>query len=408
MRVALALGLVVVLVLGGGCGSKQHKQATLVVAVDAPFSRTPYVGETIEHGVALAIADVNARGGIVSRGTRYTLRVKRSDNALSPRKAVENVRRALQDDAVAIVTDGTGMDATWELARDAGVPICIVYEGGIGLVDPDRRPNVFRIAPTDRGISFRLAEYIVPKGLKIALLTDDSGYGQHGRSALKKAFRTIPRSVAARITLPTSASDLSPQVLAARRSGATALLVWAQAPTLAKTIAAARTFGWQVPIFTTPSGEDPLVRQQLADHPSWIDGLTFGSGRMTAERGPAPWNAYASRYEQAYGADFVGVKTRSGQRVVQPPDYGMYPFDFVNVLAAALTQSKGQTGAKLLDALNEVTTEGANGDQRGFNRRNHEGVVDDDVYFARFRDMIFRPVKDDPLSSTLPTIPQTR
>ena len=51
---------------------------------------------------------------------------------------------------------------------------------------------------------------------------------------------------------------------------------------------------------------------------------------------------------------------------------------------------------------------GANGDERGFNERNHEGVVDDDVYFAEFHGMTYQPVKDDPLSATLPTIQQTR
>lgn len=64
--------------------------------------------------------------------------------------------------------------------------------------------------------------------------------------------------------------------------------------------------------------------------------------------------------------------------------------------------------AKITAALNEVTTEGANGDQRAFNRNNHEGVVDDDIYFARFHDMTYAPVKDDALSKTLPTLPQTR
>jgi len=54
-----------------------------------------------------------------------------------------------------------------------------------------------------------------------------------------------------------------------------------------------------------------------------------------------------------------------------------------------------------------VTVEGANGDERAFNHSSHEGVVDDDVYFARFHDMTYAPVKDDPLSATLPTILQT-
>ena len=51
---------------------------------------------------------------------------------------------------------------------------------------------------------------------------------------------------------------------------------------------------------------------------------------------------------------------------------------------------------------------GANGDERSFNERNHEGVVDDDSFFAQFQDMVWTPVRDDALSATLPPIPQTQ
>jgi ABC-type branched-subunit amino acid transport system substrate-binding protein len=135
--------------------------------------------------------------------------------------------------------------------------------------------------------------------------------------------------------------------------------------------------------------------------------LTFASGRMTAEVGPGPWQAFQASYEQAWGPERVGVKTSAGRPVTQPPEFAMYAYDFVNVLAAALTTAGTvDDRSKLLEALEQVTVQGANGDERGFNERSHEGVVDDDVYFARFRDMTFRPVKDDPLSSTLPVIPQ--
>jgi ABC-type branched-subunit amino acid transport system substrate-binding protein len=78
------------------------------------------------------------------------------------------------------------------------------------------------------------------------------------------------------------------------------------------------------------------------------------------------------------------------------------------VLAAAIKAANGSDPAKVLDALNQVDVQGANGDERGFNENNHEGVVDDDVYFAVFEDMTFTPVEDDPLSSTLDVIDQTR
>jgi branched-chain amino acid transport system substrate-binding protein len=406
MRRAAGLALVLALAGCGGSGTKSSG-GTILIAVNAPFSREPALGNTIARGAELAVSQVNPTGELVVGRTRYRLKVKRYDNALSPQRAVENVRRAIADGAVAIVDEGTGIDASWQIARDANVPICITYQGGEGLVDPAKRPNVFRIAPTDHGVAFRLAEYLIPKGLKIALLHDDSDYGEQGAVALAQAFGRNPGSVVARLILPSTADDLSPQVLRARRTHATALLVWGRGPTIAKVLLAARAAGWNVPVYTPPSGEDPIVRQQLANHPSWVDGLTFASGRMTAELGPSAFLNFQSLYRSVYGASRVGVETAAGEPVLQPPDYAMYSYDFVHLLEAALRAAGSTDRKKVLAQLNEVVVQGANGDERGFNLKSHEGVVDDDVYFARFRDMTFRPVKDDPLSSTLPVIDQT-
>jgi branched-chain amino acid transport system substrate-binding protein len=400
--------LVCLALLASGCGkSSRASGGSIVIAVDVPVTGSPYVAQTIRHGVALAANNLNSGGGVIVGTNSYRLSVKLYDNHLSARQAVEDTRRALDAGAVAIVTDGTGVDATWQLADRDHVPICITYDGGTGLVDAAKRPNVFRIAPTNHGIAFRYAEYLIPKGLKVGLLHDDSAYGQQGAADVGRAFSGNPRSVAIRMTLPTGATDLSPQILRARRSGATALLGWAQPPTIAAVLTAARSIGWNVPVYAPPTGADPFIRQQLADHPSWVDGLTFAAGRLTAEVGTGPFQAFESQYESTYGVDKVGVNTTDGKAVFQPPELAMYAYDFTHVLVAALTRAGSLDADKVLAALNEVTTQGANGDERGFNRHNHDGVVDDDVYFARFHDMTYQPVKDDPLSSTLPTIPQT-
>ncbi len=379
-----------------------------MIAVDVPVTGSPYIAQTIRHGVELAAGNLNGGGGVLVGDRRYKLVVKLYDNHQSARSAVADTRKALDAGALAIVTDATGVDATWQLAQRDDTAIAITYDGGTGLVDASKRPNVFRIAPTNHGIAFRYAEYLIPKGLKVGLVHDDSAYGQEGADDLDRAFSENPRSVAIRMTVPAGETDLSPQILRAKRSGATALLVWGQPPAIAAVLTAARSIGWKVPVYTPPTGADPFVRQQLADHPNWVDGLTFASGRLTAEVGTDPFTSFASQYEAAYGFDRVGVKTSSGQSVVAPPEFAMYSYDFVHVLVAALTRTASPDRAKVLAALNEVTTEGANGDERGFNEHNHEGVVDDDVYFARFHDMTWAPVKDDPLSSTLPPIPQTR
>jgi branched-chain amino acid transport system substrate-binding protein len=406
VRALAAIVAVLALAGCGGTASRAHTKSLLVV-VNAPFSRTPYLGGAIENGAQLAAAEVNATG-ISIAGQHYTLTIRTADSGLSPARALSNVRRAVDDHAVAIVDEGTGVDASWSVAARKSVPVCVVFEGGRELVDPAARPNVFRIAPTDHGVAFRLAEYLIPKGLKIGLLHDDSDYGAAGAAELERAFSQSRSSVAIDETVPSDALDLGPQVLRARRADATALLVWGRPATIAAALTAARSSGWDVPLYTPPTGADPFVRQQLADHPGWVDGLTFAGGRLTAEVGSGPFQAFEQKYDSAYGIDRVGVKTRSGAAVVEPPETAMYAYDFVNLLAAAILKAASTDPAKITAALEEVTTEGANGDERAFNRHNHEGVVDDDVYFARFKDMTYTPVADDPLSATLPTIQQAR
>jgi ABC-type branched-subunit amino acid transport system substrate-binding protein len=401
--------LVGLALLAAGCGksSSSSDLGHLTVAVDVPVTGSPYVAQTIRQGLELATTNLNAGGGVRADEKSYRIDVKLYDNHLSARQAVENARRALDANAIAIVTDGTGVNATWQIAEREGVPICITYDGGSGLVDAETRPNVFRIAPTNHGIAFRYAEYLIPKKLKVALLSDDSAYGSEGAADLDRAFSDNPEAVATKLTLPAGQSDLTPQILRVKRSGATALLVWGQPPTIAAVLSAARSSGWDVPVYAPPTGADPFIRQQLADHPEWVDGLTLASGRMTAEVGTAPFESFQSQYESTYGADKVGVKTSAGEPVIQPPEFAMYAYDFAHVLTAAIIRAASTDPKKITAALNQVTTQGANGDERGFNEHNHEGVVDDDVYFARFHDMTFAPVPDDPLSSTLPVIPQT-
>src|SRR5439155_10467241 len=113
-------------------------------------------------------------------------------------------------------------------------------------------------------------------------------------------------SVAADLQVP-AAGDPGPQVLEARGRGANALLVWARPGAVAAVVRAARSTGWAVPVYTGTSGSDPLVRQQLADHPDWVDGITFVSSRLTAEKGPQPYQAFRTAYERRFGADRVGV-----------------------------------------------------------------------------------------------------
>ena len=86
-------------------GDEERQQETITIAVNAPFSRTSYVGEAIARGASLAVQELNAGGGVPAGSKVYKLEIQRLDNALSPGQAVANVRSAVNDGAVAILDD---------------------------------------------------------------------------------------------------------------------------------------------------------------------------------------------------------------------------------------------------------------------------------------------------------------
>ena len=361
-----------------------------LVLVSAPLSSAPWIGSFVERGARLAARELG------------DVRVEVRDNRGSPQQAVADAREAVELGAAALVTDGVGAVAVSEVSDPAALPVFVVFEGGASVVDPAARPTVFRLAPANRAMSRRLAAYLSEKASRVALLGDDTSYGREGTEATRAELERNGVRTVADAVLPSGARDVRAQVLAARRADAQALVVWAGATGVAAVVEAARSTGWDVPVYSGPTAEDPLVRQQLADHPEWVEGLVFVSFRITSEVGPEPFAAYRRAYEAEYGADRVGVGD-----LVQPPDWSTYSYDAVKLVRASLAASGGRGGQPLVDALQTTVITGANGDERGYGPTDREGVSPDDMYFGRFGpDLRFAPVTDDILSTGLPAVEQ--
>ena len=398
-RTAVALLLAV---LASACrsGSAPGSTREALIVVSAPLSSQPWIGQFLERGAKLAATQVNA-------GRGRTLRIEVLDNGGSAQTAAANARRAVAEGAVALVTDGVGAKAIAAITDPVKLAVFVTFEGGASLTDAKSLPTLFRMAPANTYLCRRLADYLADTkaGQTVAVVSDDSSYGREGAANATADLVHDDVKVVSQQTVPESASDVSAQVLAARRSGAKVLVVWARATGVAAVLRAVRSTGWVVPVFTGPSGEDPLVRQRLADHPEWVDGMTFVSFRITSEVGSAPFAAYRTLYEKAYGPDRIGV-TVQGKPVVMPPDWSTYPYDAVRLVAAALERAGTPDRAKVYAAVQAVTITGANGDERGFGPDDREGVSPDDIYLAHFQGMRFVPNRDDKLSTNLPAVPQ--
>ena len=330
-----------------------------------PFSRDAYLGQTIENGVRLAASEVNA-SGIRIDGTSYDLKVQTMDSALSPARAVANVRRAVERARDRRRRRGHRHRRVLASAP-RGTPDRHRLPRRHRLVDPATRPNVFRIAPTDHGIAFRLAEYLIPKGLKVGLLHDDSGYGPRGARGPRRRRSRRTDLGRARGDGAGERDSISRRRCCGRVARTRRRCSSGQPATIAAAIIAARSRGLERPVVHAAGRRRP-VRPPAAGRPSVLGRRAHVRRRPDDRRGRpgAVHTRSSSKYETAYGVD--QRRREDARRARGDPAAGDGDVR-LRLRQPARSGGPAKAGStdppKIAAALEEVTIEGANGDERG-------------------------------------------
>ena len=252
-----------------------------MIAVDVPVTGSPYVAQTIRQRRQRSPRPrtCNSGGGIMRRhALRTRSTVKLYDNHLSGRHGRRGHAARVDDGAVAIVTDGTGVDATWQIANARRRPDRHhLRRRHAAWSTPTTRPNVFRIAPTNHGIAFRLRRVPDPEGAEDrAAARRQRVRAARAADARTSAFSQNPESVAAEADAAGAADrPLAADPARARARSDRAPRLGPAADDRGRRSSPPAACGWNVPVYAPPTGADPFIRQQLADHPDWVDGLTF-------------------------------------------------------------------------------------------------------------------------------------
>ena len=129
-----------------------------------------------------------------SNGVKYRFRIKRYDTGLSPQhggRATSGGRSPTARSRSS--TRAPASTPRGRSPRDADIPLGDHLPGrrSASSTRTSGRTSSASRRPTTAS-SFRLAEYLIPKRLKVALLTDDTRYGQEGAKALDQAFGAEP------------------------------------------------------------------------------------------------------------------------------------------------------------------------------------------------------------------------
>src|SRR6201995_2496661 len=258
-------------------------------ALTGPSSST---GIGINRGIQLAVQEINAAGGIDGRQLELITRDTQSDPTKAVNGAAELTRGQKVSCVFGPVNSGESLAVVPLLARTNTPQIhpCWVDT----LTDPQKYPMCFRNAPTNQQIGGAANRYVteVLKKMKVAVVSDTTGYGTASVNAYVPMLKAQGAEVVYQGNVDAANPDLKPELLRMQNAGAEAFMPWSvNAGFLSCIINTRSQMGWDVPIVgqtTLGSGQTKALLDKPEYwgkvYPNNFRPVGFGAGGRCSDR----------------------------------------------------------------------------------------------------------------------------
>lgn len=217
------------------------------------------IGKAGAAGSKLAIAEINAAGGINGR----KLRAIYEDDGYVPARSVSAVKKLIDSDKVFGLTGTTGsshMVAMLPAIEEAKIPTIVHMAPNPAVVNP-RRPTVFMIGPDYDYAGYVPIRYMVEKmakkGGKFGILYQDDDFGKALLAGYVKAVKEFGLSSVAEIAFKRGAKDFSAEVLTLKDKGVNAVYLGTLTTETASILSEFRRLNMDMTIGTLWAGQLP-------------------------------------------------------------------------------------------------------------------------------------------------------
>jgi len=219
------------------------------------------IGKAGAAGSKLAIAEINAAGGINGR----KLRAIYEDDGYVPSRSVSAVKKLIDSDKVFALTGTTGsshMVAMLPTIEEAKIPTIVHMAPNPAIVNP-RRPTVFMIGPDYDLAGYVPMRYMVDKlamkGGKFGILYQDDDFGKALLAGYQKAMKEFGLASVAEIPFKRGAKDFSAEVLTLKDKGVTGVYLGTLTTESAAVMSEFRRLDMKVTIATLWAGQLPAA-----------------------------------------------------------------------------------------------------------------------------------------------------
>jgi branched-chain amino acid transport system substrate-binding protein len=307
------------------------------------------MGASMRDGAKIAIAELNAAGGVQVGGKKMRIEViERDDEAKNERGALIAQELAAMADlsgVIGSVNTGVVMAGDKHLQEKGITKIITPAAGSASMtqwVNGPKDLSIFRFAAND-GIqaSMVVEEAINRKLTKVALLHDSTNYGVSGRDDLlreiKKQGDTL--QVVATEKFNIGDKDMTAQMLAAKSKGAQAVLIWGIGPELAAVANSMAKIGYKAPLI----GGWPLSMSNFIDNAGKNGNGTLMPQTFIEEPITPKAKTFIDAYHKAYGVNRIPSPVSAAQG-----------YDAVYLFAAAVKQAGSTDSRKIKEALEDL------------------------------------------------------
>ena len=324
---------------------------TVKIALTGPFSGgSAPMGTSARDGSKLAIAEINAAGGIQVGSKKMKIEIiERDDEAKNERGALIAQELAAMSDlsgVIGTVNTGICMAGDKHLMEKGITKIICPAAGSASMTQWSKAGvkelSIFRFAAHD-GIQSAMVveEAINRKFTKVAVVFDSTNYGVSGRDdmldQIKKQGNKL--EVVAQEKFNIGDKDMTAQLLRAKSAGAEAILIWAIGPELAAVSNGMAKINMKVPLI----GGWTLSMSNYIDNAGKNGNGTLMPQTFIEEPITPKAKAFIDGYHKAYKVERIPSAVAAAQG-----------YDAVYIFAAAVKQAGTTDTRKIKEALEDL------------------------------------------------------
>lgn len=346
--IAIMLKSLVTVLAAAVCSSAFADAGTLKIGVIGPVTgkSSEDMGQSILGGARVFIADINQMGGVL--GKKIEL-IERDDQG-KPDVGVALAKKLVEKQKVVAVVGFANTGVVIPAAKvlqEAHVPLIITGATGASVTKSFLPPAypvsyVFRIAASDALQPIVILNDVIDrrKLTKIALLHDESPYGQFGKQSVLAELTRRNITPVAIESFKVGDQDMSAQLQRAKDNGAQAIVMYCLGTEAAMVAKSAEKLKLKLPLL----GPWGLSQQAFIDR----SGASAEGARTSVTFIESELSSVSNQFSLAYRK--INKVTR-----IPSPVAAAQTYDALRLLTLAMYQANSSDGAKVVAALENLT-----------------------------------------------------